>query len=167
MRIWRAGARFRPMITFRKTMMGAALAATAVGMAACGSSSDTSSDALSRSALVAKANAICTKAETDAKAVQAPTSYQDATVAARYFDQIAPITDAETKQLVALQPADDVKDDYAAFTKAQTDANTLLQSIRHKADTKDASGMDDLTKVAPAGDKVSAAATKLGAKTCG
>jgi hypothetical protein len=167
MRGRRVAASLEAMITFRKTMMGAALAATAVATAACGSSSDKGGDALSRSAIVAKANAICTKAETDAKAVQAPASYRDATVAARYFDQIAPITDTETRALVALKPADDVRDDYAAFTRAQTDANTLLQSIRHKADTRDASGMDDLNRVAPAGDRVSAAATKLGAKTCG
>jgi hypothetical protein len=156
---------------WRSAAAGLTIAAMSIGMTACGSSSDSggssSSDALSKSALLTKVDAICTKAQTDAQAIEAPASYQDPTVAAKYFDQVAPITDTETKALVALKPADEVKDDYAAFTRAQTEANDLLQTIKQKADSKDASGLDDLKKVQPAGEKVSAAAKKLGSKTCG
>ena len=152
-----------------KAAAAATIAAMSVGLAACGSSSSgsSSSDTLSRSALVSKAEAICTKAQTDAKAITPPTDLTDPTVAAAYFDKVAPITQTETDALTALKPADEVKDDYAAFTKAQTDANDLLQTIKKKADAKDASGLDDLKKVAGAGDAVSTAAKKLGAKTCG
>jgi hypothetical protein len=156
---------------WRSAAAGLTIAAMSIGVTACGSSSDSggssSSDALSKSALLTKVDAICTKAQTDAQAIEAPASYQDPTVAAKYFDQVAPITDTETKALVALKPADEVKDDYAAFTRAQTEANDLLQTIKQKADSKDASGLDDLKKVQPAGEKVSAAAKKLGSKTCG
>jgi cell fate (sporulation/competence/biofilm development) regulator YmcA (YheA/YmcA/DUF963 family) len=151
-----------------KAAAAATIAAMSVGLAACGgSSSDSSSGTLSRSALITKAEAICTKAQTDAKAIEAPSDLTDPTVAAAYFDKIAPITQTETDALVALEPANDVKDDYTAFTKAQTDANDLLQTIKKKADSKDASGLEDLKKVAGAGDAVSTAAKKLGAKTCG
>jgi hypothetical protein len=150
---------------------GLTIAAMSVGVAACGSDSDSASssgsDTLSKSALVTKMDAICTKAQDDAKAIDAPSDYRDPTVAAAYFDQVAPITDTETRQLAALEPADEVKDDYAAFTKAQTEANDLLQTITKKADSKDATGLDDLKKVEPAARKVSVAAEKLGSKTCG
>lgn len=155
---------------WRSAAAGLTIAAMSIGVTACGSSdsdSGGSSSALSKSALLTKVDAICTKAQTDAQAVEAPASYADADVAAKYFDQVAPITDTETKALLALKPADEVKDDYAAFTQAQTEANDLLQTIRKKADSKDASGMEDLKKVEPAGQKVSAAAKKLGSKTCG
>jgi hypothetical protein len=159
-------------MTTRTAAAGLAILATSVGLTACGSSSSSSDsakadDGLAKSALVAKVDAICTKAVTDSQAVAAPASYDDPTVAAAYFDKIAPITASETAALVALQPADDVKADYAAFTKAQQAANTLLQTIMKKADTKDASGLDDLKQVTPAGQAVAAAAKKLGATTCG
>ena len=48
----------------------------------------------------------------------------------------------------------------------QTAANDLLQSIRKKADDKDASGLQDLTKLVPAGKLVTAAAKKVGATSC-
>jgi hypothetical protein len=154
---------------WRSAAAGLTIVAMSVGMSACGSSSEDSGSAkgLSRADIASKANAICTKAQTDAQSVEAPASFADPTVAAAYFDQIAPITQTETDALLALEPADEVKDDYTAFTKAQSDANDLLQTIKEKADSKDASGMDDLKKVEPAGNAVAAAAKKLGAKTCG
>jgi hypothetical protein len=153
---------------------GMAIAAMSVGVTACGSSSSSSAGdggggdkGLSRTALNAKVDAICTKAVTASQAIEAPASFEDATVAAKYFDAVAPITDSETTAILALEPADDVKADFTAFSSAQSEANTLLQTIKAKADSQDASGMDDLSKVAPAGAKVSAAAKKLGATTCG
>jgi hypothetical protein len=152
-----------------KAAAAATIAAMSVGLAACGSSSSSSSssDTLSRGDIVSKAEAICTKAQTDAKAIPAPGDLTDPTAAAAYFDKVAPITQTETDALLALKPGDDVKADYTAFTKAQTNANDLLQTIMKKADSKDASGLDDLKKVAGVGDAVSTAAKKLGAKTCG
>jgi hypothetical protein len=150
---------------------GLTIVAMGVGVSACGSSSSSASDdgakGLDRSALTAKVDAICTKAITASQKIEAPASFEDAAVAAKYFDAVAPITDAETKAIAALEPADEVKADFTAFSKAQDEANALLQTIKEKADSQDASGMDDLQKVAPAGEKVAAAAKKLGATTCG
>jgi hypothetical protein len=151
----------------RNAAAGLAIMVAGVGLSACGSSSDSGDKGLSRSALVAKANAICKKAQTSAEAIQAPASFADPTTAAAYFDQIAPLTETETNDLLALKADDDAQADFAAFTKAQSAANDLLQTIKGKADSKDASGLDDLKKVQPAGDRVAAAAKKLGATTCG
>ncbi len=143
-------------------------AALTAAVAACGGSSSGSSDSgLPKPQLLAKVDAICKTAQTAAKAVPAPASFADATTAATYFDKIAPITAKETDDLVALKPADDVKAVYAKFTSAQKSANSLLQTIKDKADAKDRSGLQDLAKVAPAGQRVSAAAKQLGAKGCG
>ena len=163
-------------MNFSSVAAGLAIVAMGVGVSACGSSSDSASGGsgdssaskgLSRTALTAKVDAICTKAVTDSQQITAPTSFADAAVAAKYFDQVAPITASETKAILALEPADDVKADFTAFTTAQSEANDLLQTIKSKADSQDASGMDDLKQVAPAGEKVAAAAKKLGATTCG
>jgi hypothetical protein len=151
----------------RSAAAGLAIAAMSVGLAACGSSKSDDDGGLSRKDISAQANAICKKAITASQAVTAPTSFEDAKVAAAYFDKIAPITEIETTALLALKPGDEVKSDYAAFTKAQTEANALLQTIKQKADSQDRSGLDDLKKVQPAGDAVSVAAKKVGATDCG
>jgi hypothetical protein len=151
---------------------GLAIAAASVGLAACGSSSSTSSSTvaggggLTRAALVARANSICATAQAASSAVAAPASYADAKVAAAYFDKIAPITDKETQDLVALQAAGEAQSDYAAFTGAQQASDALLQTIRQKADAKDPSGQQDLAKAPAVGQKVADAANALGAKTC-
>jgi hypothetical protein len=152
---------------------GLTIVTMGVGVSACGSSSSSASSddggakGLDRKALATKLDAICTKAIDASKAIEAPASFEDPAVAAKYFDQIAPITDTETKAILALEPADDVKADFATFTTAQSAANTLLQTIKTKADTQDPTGLDDLKKVEPAGQSVADAAKKLGATSCG
>jgi hypothetical protein len=135
-----------------------AVCALGIPLAACGGSST-----LSRTALVAKANAICATAQTSAKQVAQPTSIAQATT---YFDKIAPITDKETANLKALKPDSSVSADWNAFIDAQVAANTLLQSIRKKLDAKDASGIQELRQVDAVAQRVVSAATKLGATTC-
>lgn len=148
---------------------GLAIVALGVGVAACGSSSSkstTTATGLTRAQLVSQANTICATAQTASSAIKAPASLADATVAAKYFDQVAPITDTETQALKALVPASEAQADYAAFVAAQDGANTLLQTIRQKADTRDASGLQDLKQVPATSQRVAAAASKLGAATC-
>ena len=156
----------------RKFGSAMAVAVLSAGLAACGSSSNNKSSssgsgpALAKGALIAKANAICLATQTAARKVKAPASLQNPTVAAKYLDKIAPITAKETTDLQALKPADEVKADYTAFLAAQNAANSLIQTIKHKADTKDASGLKDLQKAAGTGQKVADTANKLGATTC-
>ena len=140
------------------------IAALGIGIAGCGGGSST----LSRAKIDAKANAICKQSRKDAGST-APSlqQLQDASVAARYFDRIAPIVQKRTDDLAALKPAGDVKADYTAFVAAQQKANALLQKVRHKADTRDPSGLQDLQSAGPTNQAVIDAANKVGASACG
>jgi hypothetical protein len=141
-----------------------ALAALALGLTACGSSS--SDSGLSKSDLISKANAICKTGTKDGTAIKPPASLNDANVAAAYFDKVQAVIKKETDDLKALKPADDVKGDWNAFIAAQQKGEDLLEKITAKAHAKDASGQQDLAELTPVGKKVNAAATKLGATDC-
>ena len=150
-------------------MLGSALAIAAlgIGLAACGSdSSKSDGPKLAKAELISQANAICDAAQTSAKSVTAPESFADPAAAAEYFDQVAPIGQVQAKALQALTPADDVKADYEAFTDAQQEATDLVVQIQEKAHDKDQSAFKDIEKLPASGQKVVAAASKLGAETC-
>jgi hypothetical protein len=117
--------------------------------------------------LVKKADAICASAITAGKGISVPASFQDATAAAAYFDKIEPITAEATTKLEALKPDGSVKADWDAYIAARRAGLAFLQTIRHKADTKDPSGLQDLQHAPAVQQRVTAAATKLGAITCG
>jgi hypothetical protein len=140
--------------------------AACFGLAACGGSDSDSDDGLSRSEIAAKADAICKTGETDAEAVQAPASLEDADVAAAYFGKIVPLHQKQTDRLAALKPDDEAKTDWDAFMAAQNANQELLDTILAKAKAKDASGRQDLAQFATKSQAFAAAATKLGAKEC-
>jgi hypothetical protein len=149
------------------------VASLTIGLAACGGSSKTASTTtsaggptLAKAALTAQADSICATAQAASAAVPAPASYADAKVAGAYFDKIVPITDKETQDLLALTPASDVQALYTRFTAAQQASDTLLQTIRRKANAKDPSGQQDLAKAPAVGQTVADAATALGAGVC-
>jgi hypothetical protein len=152
---------------------GLAVLALAAGVSACGSSSSSSSSTaagasgLSRAELVAKANMICATAKGQSGTITAPANIgADAAAAAAYFDKIFPITDAETKEIQALVPSPAAAADWQSFVSAQVSADQLLLRLKTNADAKNPKGLADLAKVQPAGQKVAAAATKVGATTC-
>lgn len=160
----------------------------ALGLSACGSDDDEetstpstpattsaastttsaapSSSGLARTELSAAADAICKTASDASKEIEAPASFDDPTTAAAYFNKIAPLTQTETDALAALEPDDEAKADFDAFIETQKAANELLKTITEKANNADASGMEDLAKIQPAGEAFAAAATKLGATGC-
>lgn len=146
-------------------LLGTTLALTAIGaaLAGCGGSS---SSALSRTQIDAKANAICAASAAQIQAVTTPSSFQDANVAAAYFDQILPLTTAATQKLEALKPDGNVSADWNSFITLRKSGLTLLQTITHKADTKDATGLQDLAKAPAVEQQAFAAATKVGATAC-
>jgi hypothetical protein len=129
--------------------------------AGCGASSG-----LSKSALDAKANAICGAEAKAGEAVPAPSNIQDATQAAAYFDKVEPIVSGATTKLEALKPGSSIKTDWNAYIALRKQETTLLQTVRQKADAKDPSGLADLDKEPDLAKKVDAAATKVGAATC-
>jgi hypothetical protein len=141
------------------------VAAGASLLAACGGS-DSKTDTLSRSEIVAKADAICKAGAAAVNAVAVPSDISDAEQAAAYFEKVAPVNQKQTDDLEALTPDDKVKADYDALVAKQRESNDLLIVLRDKAKAKDASGLQDLKKLTDIGAKFDAAATKLGAKTC-
>lgn len=145
-----------------RTICVSLAAVASVGMVACGSSDDK----LSKSKLAAKADAICKKATTDAAKITTPASVEDPVVAAKYFNQVAPITQKETDDLADLKPADDVKDDWQVVVDKQKEGNDFLKTIRDKAEAKDRSGLKDLQKAPAIGQQFAAAAKKIGADEC-
>jgi hypothetical protein len=140
-----------------------ALCAAALLTAGCGSSHRIG---LSRSEIDTRANSICGAAQRQAQAVPAPANLSTTTVAAAYFDKVAPITDAETTAIAALKPGSAVAADWNAFMVQQQGANELLQEIRAKADAKDRAALQELQLISGVAQKVAAAARKAGATTC-
>lgn len=145
------------------TTTTAALSALALAGAvtACGGSSG-----LSKAELSKQANAICTAEQKAGEAVPAPSNIQDASQAAPYFDKIVPIIVGATTKLAALKPADEIKADWNAFLTQRKSLTTLMQTVQHKADAKDASGLADLSTEPDLAKKMAAAATKAGATAC-
>jgi protein-tyrosine-phosphatase len=143
--------------------LASSLVVLAAGLTACGSSG---SSGLSRSAIDKQASSICAKASKDLAAVKQPRNIQDATAAAAFFDKVAPIADQQMKDLKALKPSKAVAADWKDFITKADSATGLLDTIRRKADAKDASGLNDLQKVGSASAIVDAAATKVGATAC-
>ena len=136
--------------------------AAGLTVAACGGD-----DRLSRSELASKADAICTRAEADVRAVKAPTDPTDLQATGAYFDKIVPIAQKQTDELADLQPADDVEDHWNVVVDKQKQGTDLLKSIRDKAKAKDSSGRADLRELRTTAQALSAATKKVGADSCG
>jgi hypothetical protein len=149
----------------RRTLYSLAVAGAMIAsLGGCGGSSG--SDKLSRKQIDAKASSICQAATNQGKSIKTPASLQDANVAAAYFDKVEPIVDKATGKLQALKPDGSVSADWTAYMKARQAAGALLKTIRHKADTKDASGLKDLQRAPALGQKEADAARKVGAPAC-
>jgi hypothetical protein len=159
-------------ISSRSSVAYAAVAAAlATALAGCGGGSSgggddaTSSAPLSRSEIIAKANAICAAEETAGEKITPPdsTTIQDAKVAAAYFDQVDPLISETTNKLAALKPDDEVAADWNAFVDLRKEFSATMHTIRTKADNADRSGLQDLQNLST--DDLAAAADKVGANT--
>lgn len=164
----------------RKSRLGTALAVlvTSASVAACGGSSSSSSSAsasasstssssgLSRTEIVAKANAICAAGSAAGKAIPAPASFQDATVAAKYFNAVVPIVTRSLSQLEVLKPDSSVSADWNAYMAQRRLGVTLLETIQRKANAKDPSGLKDLQQAPAMQARLVSLAKAVGATKC-
>jgi hypothetical protein len=150
-----------------------------LGLAACGGSDDKSSGAsaagtvttaapatLSRAELADKADAICATGERDVESVDAPSSLEDANVAAQYFGKLVPLHQKQTDALAALTPDAEAKADWDAFMATQNDNQELLDTILSKAKAKDATGQQDVAQIPAKTQAFAAAAKKIGSEEC-
>jgi ABC-type oligopeptide transport system substrate-binding subunit len=142
--------------------------ATSFGLAACGGSDDKSSDdgTLSRGELASKADAICKTGANDVDTVDAPSSLEDANVAAEYFGKLVPLHQKQTDALAALKPDAEAKVDWDAFMATQNDNQALLDTILAKAKAKDATGQQDVAQIPAKTQAFAAAAKKIGSEEC-
>ncbi len=150
-----------------------AVLASAAGLGACGSSatsrgtSAAAGPGLSRTELAARADDICTAVLAEAATIQAPDlTAAPATAAAAYYDKIVPIVDRATKALQALIPRGDAAVDWNALVTAQVAVDRLFLRLKQKAAAGDPSGIGDISLEPAAAQKVSAAATRIGAAAC-
>ncbi len=90
--------------------------ALSLGLAACGSSDDSSDDALSNADLIAQANEICTDYDNKTVEVLESTGLDDKSsdqeVAAFISDEVVPLYESQIEELRALQPNEDDADAY-------------------------------------------------------
>ena len=130
-----------------KSQLGAVACAAALcpSLAACGGSSST----LSRSQLVAKANAICNTAVNEGRTIPVPQDLvTNAAAAAAYFDKVTPIVDKETADLGALKPDSSAAADWNAFVSVRKSTDQTIDTIKQKADAHDRSGIALLRSLA-------------------
>jgi hypothetical protein len=141
--------------------------AVAVGVAAFAAAGCGSGDALSRADLRAKANDICAKYSKEGDALKAPDDIGDPKQAQAFFDKAHDIAKRQQDDLEALTPADEVKDDYQALTKATGKATTLLGDLAQAAQDSDADkGARLLRRLQPDSKAVDEAAKAVGATRC-
>ena len=98
--------------------------------------------------------------------MKAPTSFDDANDAAKYFEEIVPLHQKQTDSLAALKPDADAKADWDAFMATQNANQELLDTILAKAKAKDATGQQDLQKFTTQSQAFAAAAKKIGSSGC-
>jgi hypothetical protein len=142
-------------------LLGAAV--LSASLAACGGGS---SSGLSRSQIVSRANSLCAAGVAASSKIPPPTSFQNPVVVAAYFNKIEPITASETTKLEALKPASSVKSQWDAYLAARKSGLQLLQTLQHKANAKDPSGLADLRQVPAMQQRIISAARALGANEC-
>lgn len=138
--------------------------AIALTLAACGGGGDS---ALSRAKIDVKANALCVKAASDAKAFPVPADFKkNPAAAAAYLDKVVPLAQRLLADLKELKPASDVKADWNDFLAKEDTHLQVLDGVRQKAHARDKSGIADLEKD-KTGPPANAAAAKAGLTSCG
>jgi hypothetical protein len=156
-------------LTFRRGALALAAAAT-LAVAGCGGDDEGGGgggDALSKSELVEEANAICAKYAKEGDALKPPENIGDPSQAADFFDKANDIARRQQDDLEALTPAEDVKAQYDAMTRATGKATTLLADLTKAAESKDAEeGAKLLQDLQPVSDEVDKTARALGVTNC-
>lgn len=144
--------------------------AVALAVGACGGGKREpkrdSVQGLGKADIAAKASAICKRYSAQGKALGSP-DLADPAKAEDYFTKAGDLATSQQKELTALQPADTIKTDYDALTKATGAATTLLGDLAKAAGDEDQQRESDLVnKLTPISAAVDTAAKKVGATDC-
>jgi hypothetical protein len=119
-----------------------AIALAAAVLAGCGGGDD-DDGGLSRSELNTQSEAICKDGRDQLNDLSSP-DLSDPDQAAAFLTDAVAIFDATIKKLRALEPEDDLKDDYEAYVAIVDENGDQLKGILAKAKARDASGERDL-----------------------
>lgn len=138
-----------------------AIAALALGLAACGGD-----DKLSKADLGKKANAICKDFDKKIAAVPQPIGARNVGTAAAYYDQTRPIVNDLIRQLDKLEPEDSLTKDWTTFVDKQKEAARLLTDLIKQIKERDDTAQQTLTQINTAVETGSAAARRAGATAC-
>jgi hypothetical protein len=117
------------------------VAGLAVGLVACG---DEQADEQSRAELIEAANAICDKYDKRVDDIDEPTSLRKSEQAQAYFGELAPIFEAAEIDFRALDPNEDLEDEWTAFVRKTREGRDLTYRIANKATKRDRSYINDL-----------------------
>jgi hypothetical protein len=137
-------------------------ALTAVVAAGCGSSG------LSKQQLASNANTICDRFKPRVAAVKAPSDVlTNPASAAHYFDQIAPLYGQALDELKKLKPASNVKSQWSQMLSRFGAVASLTDQLKAEADKGQTDGTVLLSQVVPRSNAADAAASQIGATSCG
>jgi hypothetical protein len=153
----------------RLAVVGAIGALAALG--GCGGD-DEDSGGLNAEELDKQSAAICAKGKEDIEALDTPSDEEfrdDPEKAAAYIGELVRLADENLVKLRALEPEEDLKADYVAYTGEVETSRDFLEDVRKKALARDPSGYEAMVQEASTGarDKATeAAALKAGLKGC-
>jgi hypothetical protein len=151
-------------MTHRGTSRAAGAVALTIAVAACGSSSS----GLSKAQLASKTDTICSKYSAKVKAVSQPADLLTNHVsAARFFGQVAALYDQALGEFRALKPDSSVKAQWEDTVSKFAALDNLVGELKSKAEHADRSGIALLSQIKPLTAAANAAASGIGATTCG
>lgn len=137
--------------------------ALALGLAACG---DEEADNQSKSEVTEAANTICTNFAKRIDAIDTPTDIRNTEQAATYWGEAAPVVEAKHSELKALDPDDDLVDEYNAYIRKIAELEKLTMTVADKTSEGDRSYINDLEEVDSVAKDAREMAGAIGASQC-
>ena len=137
-----------------------AAAAVAVALAGCGD------DGLDKEALADRANEICVKYAEQGRELGSP-DLADPAQAEEYFGRASELAQQQQDELEALDPVEDLADEFDRLTAATAKATALLGDLAAAASDGDRARTTDLVQdLPPLSAEVDEAAGEIGAGSC-
>lgn len=146
----------------------AVLAIGVVALVGCGDGGG-GDDGLSQAQLDEQTASICQQGNDRLEAVSEPADISDAAQATTYLASIVEIADMQLAGLQALEPKEELRADYTAYTDRVAESRDFVKGVLAKARAKDPSGLQELQAESESGarDKQTrAAARKAGLTGC-
>lgn len=139
------------------------VALLALGVAACG---DEEQDDQTRDELVEAANRTCDKFEKRLDEIEEPRNFRSTEQARTYWDEAAPVFESHYIELKALDPNDELEDEWRAFLSRQRELKDVTARIANKAIKGDRSFINDQNEAVRINDDSNGIARRLGARGC-